>query len=664
MKRIIYILIFVPIFFFNYCQQQDTQKEKSLTFERVRREISGGEVDTFIITPGKNRFLFASLFQIGVDVSVKIIDPLDSLIKEIDYLKTGPEFISFTSELEGSYKILVQPFNPMAIKGSYTIALEKNIETKNTKEELVNQLFAEFDNDYRTGAAVAVVDSGRIIYKNTFGLANREDKSPVNRSTLLNICSVGKQFTAFAIALLEQQGKLSVDDDIHKYLPAMHKFDYKITVYNLLNHSSGLREIADLLELSGTRSNGPFTKNDVFKLINKQEELNFIPGSEYLYCNTGYILLAEIIERVTGKPYIDWMAENIFEPLDMKNTFIFYTPDSLPDNVAKSYTLRNNGDYQKEQLYEGWYVGAGNIFSTVEDMAKWLINFDYPTVGDKKTIARLRENQIPFNNTNKDFYTFGRVLSNYKGLEYFWHGGGGYGYTSQVVQFPGYKFGAVVLTNFIYSGVYSRARKIADVYLSDYFTNNEPVYFDYNNPYKPVKLSDKVLSEIVGNYLEDSGVITSITRQANGLFIQTSGFGKTELYALSDSVFFIKEADIRFSFSRDESGRISKMKFFITGEETVSKKIDKVPSIPLEFYEGKYYSKELDTYYTIYASGNKLKAHNDLNGEITLTHFKNNFFKGDRWYFSSVEFIKTYSNEVSEFKITNDRARNIRFTKQ
>lgn len=145
--------------------------------------------------------------------------------------------------------------------------------TKNTKEELVSQLFAEFDNDYRTGAAAAIVDSGKVIYQKGSGISNRGNKILVTPSTRLNICSIGKQFTAFAIALLEQEGKLSTEDDIHKYLPEIHDFGSKITIQNLLNHSSGMREIEDILEITGERC--PFSKEDVMKLINQQKELNF-----------------------------------------------------------------------------------------------------------------------------------------------------------------------------------------------------------------------------------------------------------------------------------------------------------------------------------------------------------------------------------------------------
>jgi CubicO group peptidase (beta-lactamase class C family) len=661
MKKILYLPIFISFVLINCRQEKEIQSKFPLADQRIEKNIAGNQIDTFYIQLDKNRFIFASLFQMNIDIYIKILDPQNMVLQEIDNLTSGPEFISFTSVLPGEYKILVQPFNPMATAGRYSFGLEKNKETNNAENELVDQLFAEFDNDYRAGAAVAVVENGNIIYKNGFGIANFDNKTPIKPSTRLNICSIGKQFTAFAIALLEQQEKLSIDDDVHKYIPELYNFDCKITLANLLNHSSGLREIADLLEISGKRADSPVTKTDVLKLIYQQKELNFNPGSEYVYCNTGYILLAEIIERITNEPFMDWMTENIFHPLGMNDTYFFYDPDSFISDYAWSYTLDDTRNYKKEQLYKNWYIGAGNIFSTVEDMAKWLINFDYPQVGDEQIISRLKTNQISVDKDSANFYTFGRVSGIYKGLKYYWHGGGGYGYTAQIVHFPTSKFGIIILSNFIYSGVYGRARQIADIFLRDHFTSTKPVAFDYQNPYKPVKVDNKVLMNLPGKYLQDSGTIINITRESNGLFIESPGSAKVELYALSDSLYFVKEADIKFLFIKDNSDHVVKMITYQEGNKTISPKIYQLPEEfrELKSYSGKYYSEELNTFYQIRQMENFLVAQHDLNGTIRLTPVNKYKFKGDRWYFSQIHF----DSVGNEFYVTNERVRNIRFKK-
>jgi len=172
MKKLLYFLGLI-FFLMVSCNYEDKSQDKTLLSEkRVINEIAGGQTDTLLINLEKNRFIFASLFQMGIDVCVKVIDPQNKVINKIDNLKTGPEFISFTTVETGTYKILVQPFNPMAGTGKYSIGFEKNLKTGNTKDELVNQLFAEFNNDFRPGAAVAIVYNGNVIFKNGFGISN------------------------------------------------------------------------------------------------------------------------------------------------------------------------------------------------------------------------------------------------------------------------------------------------------------------------------------------------------------------------------------------------------------------------------------------------------------------------------------------------------------
>jgi hypothetical protein len=294
-------------------------------------------------------------------------------------------------------------------------------------------------------------------------------------------------------------------------------------------------------------------------------------------------------------------------------------------------------------------------------MAKWLINFDYPQVGNEQIISRLKANQISMDKDSLNFYTFGRVSGNYKGLEYYWHGGGGYGYTSHIVHFTKNKFATIILSNFIYAGVYGRARQIADIFLSNHFTSTEPVAFDYQNPYKPVKVDNNILINVQGNYLHDSGIIINVTRESDGLFIDSPGSAKAELYALSDSVFFIKEADIKFSFISDSSDQVVKMISCQEGKKEISRKISRMPVEfrDLKSYTGKYYSEELNTFYQIRQVENFLVAQHDLNGAIRLTPVNQNQFQGDRWYFSLIDF-DTVGNE---FHVTNERVRNIRFKK-
>jgi len=187
-------------------------------------------------------------------------------------------------------------------------------------EKKIDRLFRNYSEDDSPGAAIAVVQNGRIQYKKGYGMANLEYDIPITPSTIFHIASVSKQFTAFSILLLEKEEKLSLDDDIRKFIPEVPDFGKKITLRNLANHTSGLRDQWELLIMAGWRIDDVITKEQILKLVSKQKELNFNPGEEYMYCNTGYTLLAEVVARVSGTSFPDFTEKNIFKPPNMTNT--------------------------------------------------------------------------------------------------------------------------------------------------------------------------------------------------------------------------------------------------------------------------------------------------------------------------------------------------------
>ena len=193
-------------------------------------------------------------------------------------------------------------------------------ETKDDKAKRVDQFFEQFSKEGSPGAAVAIVKDGEIIYKQGYGLANLEYDIPNSPSTVFHIASVSKQFTCFAALLLAEEGKLSMDDDIRKYIPEVPDFGKTITLRHLANHTSGLRDQWNLLALAGWRLDDVITKEHIMKLVVKQQDLNFDPGEKYFYCNTGYTLLAEAVSRISGMSFAEFTKKRIFEPLGMEST--------------------------------------------------------------------------------------------------------------------------------------------------------------------------------------------------------------------------------------------------------------------------------------------------------------------------------------------------------
>lgn len=184
----------------------------------------------------------------------------------------------------------------------------------------VDKLFTEWNKPDSPGAALAVIKDGSVIYKNGYGSANLEYNIPITPSTIFHVASVSKQFTAFAVVMLADQGKLSLDDDIRKHLPEIPDFGKTVTIQHLVHHISGMRDQWELLAMAGWRLDDVITKEHILTMVRHQRELNFNPGDEHMYCNTGYTLLAEIVERVTGQSFSEWTKANLFKPLGMVNT--------------------------------------------------------------------------------------------------------------------------------------------------------------------------------------------------------------------------------------------------------------------------------------------------------------------------------------------------------
>ncbi|MFO0985337.1 MAG: serine hydrolase domain-containing protein, partial [Planctomycetota bacterium] len=184
----------------------------------------------------------------------------------------------------------------------------------------VDRLFARFDKPDSPGCAIAVVKDGQVVYEHGYGMANLDDGVPITADTVFHVASVSKQFTSFAVALLADQGKLSLDDDVRRYVPEVPDFGAKITLRHLMHHTSGLRDQWSLLMLAGWRLEDVITESDILDLISHQRELNFPPGERHLYCNTGYTLLAIVVQRVSGRSLRAFAEDEMFEPLGMTST--------------------------------------------------------------------------------------------------------------------------------------------------------------------------------------------------------------------------------------------------------------------------------------------------------------------------------------------------------
>jgi CubicO group peptidase (beta-lactamase class C family) len=335
----------------------------------------------------------------------------------------------------------------------------------------VDRLFVQWDRDDSPGCALAVVKDGQIVYKKGYGMANLELGVPISPGSVFYIGSVSKQFVAMCIALLADRDVVSLDDDIRKYIPEMPDYGVPVTVRHLIHHTGGIRDYLELESIGGIPF-GFYHEEQVIDLISRQKELNFIPGEEHTYSNSGYFLLGVIIERAAGQSLREFADENIFEPLGMKNSRFHDDFQELISNRAAGYYDAGKRFY-RNFISTFDCVGSGGLFTSVEDLFLWDQNFTHHKVGSRDVMDLMHTRGI-LNDGEKLEYAFGLSIGEYRGLDIVEHGGSLGGYRAEFLRFPEQRFSVIILSN-LSSIVPSRlARQVADLYLADDFGEEKP----------------------------------------------------------------------------------------------------------------------------------------------------------------------------------------------
>ncbi len=456
-NQAITVLACLPIFLLG--QQLQVQDTILTTLDALQKH-------RYTIAMEDNEIAFITLNQIGIDVAVTTYDAMGKKIADFDSPNGsfGPEPVRLKSTKKGWYAIEVASIDTRGTKGTYELYIKKKVDQAITSFGRINQVFLPWDDQETPGAAVAIIREGKVVFQNTYGYANLEYGIPITTKTVFRTGSVAKQFTAFSILLLEDQGKLSLEDDVRKYIPEVPDFGHKITLRHLANHTSGLREEAVLAALMGWDEGDIVTKTQVLNVIAQQKELNFKPGEQYLYCNTGYTLLAEVVARVTGKSFSTFTDEAIFAPLGMQNTLFLENPRQVIKNKAYSYYQSGNG-YLKAILNDANSGGSG-LLTTIEDLVLWVQNFEQLKVG---TSAIFKTMQLPgkLNDGMSTSYGMGMEKMIYKGIESIGHGGALGGFRARIARFPSDDLAIVLLANT--PGVHPLhvPNEIADIFLDE-----------------------------------------------------------------------------------------------------------------------------------------------------------------------------------------------------
>ncbi|WP_298512847.1 serine hydrolase [uncultured Kordia sp.] len=527
-------------------------------------------------------------------------------------------------------------------------------EITNSQREQLNKITTQDVPKKAPGVAGGIVKDGKIIYAKYAGYANLKDSMHIGKSSRFNIASNGKQFTAFAILILEEKGKLSLEDDIRKYLPKLYKnIENPIKIKHLLNHSSGIRDVYRLWSLQGyTWWKQQYNNADAMQLLEKQEDLNFTSGSKYLYSNSNYIVLTQIIEKVTETSFVD-VTNQMFNDLGMPNTSFVNDYTNIEEPIAKPYF---NFDTWTTYDWTCNLHGDGNLFSTLEDQLHWekILQTKKSKNFSKEIIIKSQELIV---NTNIENYGYGVEFMEHKGEKYRYHAGGTGAWKAITARFETGNFTVVTLTNSGKIDPMMQTLQMADVLLNK---TNEKESF----PIVPEKIGAKVTNQdILGIYRTKGGYIMKFEEREGNLYMIRSGRNDIKLVREADNIFHQwNDAPFKQEFTKNKEGIMQITAYYPSVKPFTLTRIESdLSKFDFAMLNGSYLNSETNVSFTIKNIGKE--NYEIIFGEDImkgLLVYENEMLVDDY----NLSFEKDSNGKINEILVTTDRIQNVRFVRK
>ena len=522
-------------------------------------------------------------------------------------------------------------------------------------ERQVDELFASWNHPNTPGVALVIIKDGRVVCQRCYGCADLEHNVPITQKTVFDIGSTSKQFTGLAIAMLAEQGKLSLDDDIRKYVPYVPDFGSTITVRHLLYHTSGLRDWGDMVTLSG-RGMGDLHTMDVFvEMVKRQRELNFSPGEKHLYCNTGYILLADIVARVSGQPFRAWLETNVFQPLQMEHTCAGDNAAEVIPNRAECYGPKAKAGWEQSASQLA-VVGSGHILTTAEDMAKWLLNLESARVGGRKVMDAMFQSG-KLNNGTRIGYGYGFFLGDYRGTKMIEHGGDWQHYHSEVLYLPEKRFAVAILSNA--GNVNSDGLQNLSLKIADWYLGLAPPPAPPAKQAATGKVDPAMWGAYVGTYWRLPRLFLEITRDGEQLMVQATGETKCKMTPVSERSFFVEAYGQPIEFVRDAAGEVTHLVY--RGAQAPKLKLPPITPEYLSAFVGDYWSEEFRVVYRVELREGCLQVWHPVAGWTKLLPYSTNRFDGP--FGIAMTFEKDAASRVNGFRCDSYRNHRITFVR-
>lgn len=601
-------------------------------------------------------FIAGRVEQESVDVMVTVTGPDGARVLRASRVgRGGPEAFAFTTRAAGRYLIEVAPVKD-GDAGTLRVRLTRSEPVANTPGGKVDQAAAYLGED-TPGVVVGVIRSGELAFVKAYGAADLTYGMLFTPETPTNIGSTSKQFTGFALALLASRGALSLDDDVRKHIPELPDFGKTITLRHLLSHTTGYREFINTLLIEGRQVlEGDYIgPTEVISVLQRQPKLQNEPGAEYNYNNSAFSLATIVLERVTGRPFAEWMRDEVFLPLGMTRTWVRANPSQIIPRRSIGYIPGEGGFREVRDLHGA--AGAGGIYTTPGDMAKWMRNFRTGELGGQDVIRALTTSFV-LNNGSPTNYGLGLSLDTNRGLRRWQHGGNDIAHSSTFIYYPDLDAGYVVFSN--YQGVPGDiSRVVAEAFFGEHMTAAQA-----RTASSGVDVPVAALRRYAGKYEMTTlgGLLVSVELQAGQLRIQLPGQPALPLQPTSMTSFDVVGAPARVTFNAAEDGAVEGLTFHQDGEHPGRRVAEERAAPDLASFAGRYFSEELETFYDLSVEDGKLVIRHRRFGPAQLTHTADDSFSGTLPV-NQVVFRRDESGKVIGFEAGNGRARGILFEK-
>lgn len=579
-------------------------------------------------------------------------------------LITAPRVTPLVALTSARLVILPVVLSVLLVGASRVANAQHIIGARDARALRADSVFQRFDRTDAPGCALGVYQDGKVLYARGYGMASLQNGIALSPRSVLDVGSISKQFTAMAILLLQQEGKLSLDDPIRKYIPEMPAYADKVTLRRALSQTSGLRDLYVMWGQTGRAFAGDTI--DALRVITRSAEPNYEPGARYLYTNSGWILAAQIVYRLTGKTLAQFAEERIFRPLGMYDTRYLSDASMVIPNLADSYAPRPGGGFRlARSAYDGAIMGAGAVQTTVEDFGRWLNNYDAATIGGRQiletmTTATTLNDGSPATSGANTAYAVGLSVGTLRGLRVISHGGSWAGFRGHFLRFPEQRYAVATFCNFSTSGPDSLARKVAGIYLGDQMQPDSAAMWTASLAAAPHReLPVESLRSLVGVWRNDERGEVRRTRLLGDSLVATGG-ERVRLVPIAGER-FRAGSGIEISFA-GAAARPQQMIVRTTGETVTFTRADTAALTPaaLAEYAGDYRNEEVEATHTWKVEkGDLVLYSNHRRLGVLEPTYKDGFTRGG----SVIDVQRDAKGRITGFVVESGRVRHLRFTR-